>query len=66
MAKAPFPDVVARKIHRILAARHPRRGYTVADFRSRLAPLFLPWLPRGLKEKIVRIFYDVISPENGP
>ena len=59
IAKAPLPDVVALKIHRILAARRPRRSYTVADFWSRLAPLFLPWFPRGLKEKIVRIFYDV-------
>jgi NAD(P)-dependent dehydrogenase (short-subunit alcohol dehydrogenase family) len=59
IAKALLPVVVARKIHRILTVHRPRGAYTVADFLSRLAPLFLPLLPRGLKEKIVRIFYDV-------
>jgi NAD(P)-dependent dehydrogenase (short-subunit alcohol dehydrogenase family) len=62
MAKAPPPSLVARKIHRILTARRPRATYTVADFLSRLAPIFLPFLPRGLKEKVVRIFYDVNFP----
>jgi NAD(P)-dependent dehydrogenase (short-subunit alcohol dehydrogenase family) len=59
MARALLPVVVARKIHRILTVCRPRGTYTVAGFLSRLAPLFLPLLPRGLKEKIVRIFYDV-------
>jgi NAD(P)-dependent dehydrogenase (short-subunit alcohol dehydrogenase family) len=62
MAKAPPPSRVARKIHHILTARRPPRSTTVADFVSRLAPVFLPLLPRGLKEKIVRIFYDVDFP----
>jgi NAD(P)-dependent dehydrogenase (short-subunit alcohol dehydrogenase family) len=59
MAKAPSPVLVARKIHRILSVPRPRRSYTVSDFLTRMAPAVLPWLPRGLKEKIVRIFYDV-------
>jgi len=59
MAKAPPPALVARKIHRILTARRPRATCTVADFLSRLSPIILPLLPRHLKEKIVRIFYDV-------
>jgi NAD(P)-dependent dehydrogenase (short-subunit alcohol dehydrogenase family) len=59
MAKAPPPALVAKRIYRILTARRPRATYTVADFLSRLSPIFLPLLPRRLKEKIVRIFYDV-------
>ena len=58
MAKAPPPSLVARKIRHILSVRRPRATYTVADFISRLAPVLL-FLPRGLKEKIVRILYDV-------
>jgi NAD(P)-dependent dehydrogenase (short-subunit alcohol dehydrogenase family) len=62
MAKAPPPSLVARRIHHILTVRRPRATYVVADFLSRLAPIFLPRLPRSLKEKIMRIFYDVDFP----
>ncbi|MGO9308089.1 MAG: SDR family oxidoreductase [Spirochaetia bacterium] len=59
MAKAPPPSLVARKIHRILTVPRPRRSYTASDFLSRLGSIILPRIPKGLKEKIVRIFYDV-------
>ncbi len=59
MAKAPSPSLVARKIHRILTVRRPRRSYTASDFLSGLGSVILPRIPKGLKEKIVRIFYDV-------
>jgi len=59
MAKAPPPSLVARKIHRILTVSRPRRNYAASDFLSGLGSVILPRIPKGLKEKIVRIFYDV-------
>ena len=51
--------LVARRIHRILTVPRPRRSYTASDFLSRLGSVILPRIPKGLKEKLVRIFYDV-------
>jgi NAD(P)-dependent dehydrogenase (short-subunit alcohol dehydrogenase family) len=59
MAKAPPPSLVARKIHRILTVRRPRPSYTASDFVSWLGSVILPRIPKRLKEKIMRIYYDV-------
>jgi NAD(P)-dependent dehydrogenase (short-subunit alcohol dehydrogenase family) len=59
MEKALPPALIARKIRHILTVSRPHCSYTVSDFLSRLAPSILLRIPKRLKEKIIRMFYDV-------
>jgi short-subunit dehydrogenase len=59
MQKAPKPVLVAKVIHRILNTRNPKAHYTAADFVTGLTPILTPFMSSKLKEKVVRLFYEV-------
>ncbi|MBN1595317.1 SDR family oxidoreductase [candidate division FCPU426 bacterium] len=59
MKIAPKPVLVAKTIYKILNSKNPKAYYTAADFFTGLTPIIAPFLPSKLKEKVIRLFYNI-------
>jgi short-subunit dehydrogenase len=59
MKKAPQPSVVAQIIYKIIRKRNPRTRYTAGDPLSRVFPIINRFVSSGVKELLIRVFYNV-------
>ena len=53
------PDVLARKISKIVSCRHPRCRYIISDPVQRLSVPVKNLLPDGLYSKVMRLYYKL-------
>ncbi len=59
MKIAPKPLLVAKTIYKILRSNNPKAYYTAADFFTGLTPILTPIMSSKLKEKVIRLFYNI-------
>lgn len=59
LRKAPSPEVVAKTILHAISVENPRARYTAGDFASRQFPTIARFIPDGVKEWAIRVFYRV-------
>lgn len=59
MKKAPSPDVIAKKVYRVIQKKNPRTRYAAGDFLSARFPLVQRFVSDRMKEKLIRIFYGI-------
>lgn len=59
MQKAPPPELIAKKVFQVIQKKRPRTIYPAGDFLSSKFPLISRFVPRRVKEKLIRKFYGV-------
>ncbi len=59
MQNAPGPEVIARKVYRVLRKKNPRTRYAAGDFLSTKFPLISRFVSDRMKEKLIRVFYGI-------
>lgn len=59
MKKAPEAKVVAQKMFQIIRKPNPRTRYTAGDLVSRAFPTISRFVSSGVKELLIRVFYNL-------
>ncbi len=66
MKIAPKPLLVAKTIYKILGSKNPKAYYTAADFFTGLTPILTPLMSSKVKEKVIRLFYNIDFKQTPP
>lgn len=59
LRKAPGPEVIARKVLKVMGRRRPATRYAAGDFVSTKLPFIARVLPDAIKEWAIRLFYNI-------
>ncbi|NLW56877.1 MAG: SDR family oxidoreductase [Firmicutes bacterium] len=59
MQKAPSPQVIADRVLKIVNHANPRSRYAAGDFLSTKFPTIARFVTDRVREKLIRIFYDI-------
>ena len=59
LQKAPPPEVIAKKVLKIVRSRNPATRYPAGDFLSERFPFLARLLPDRVKEWAIRLFYNI-------
>lgn len=59
MEKAPPPQVIARKVGKVVEKTNPRGSYVAGDFISTKFPLLNRLISSRFREKLTRVFYGI-------
>ncbi|HAW70217.1 MAG TPA: hypothetical protein DHD79_08565 [Firmicutes bacterium] len=59
LQKAPSPEVIAKKVLKIVRSQNPATRYPAGDFMSERFPFLARFLPDRVKEWAIRLFYNI-------
>jgi short-subunit dehydrogenase len=58
-ANGRSPEVVARKIVKIIESKHPKQRYIIAVFHEKLAVVLRPFIPGKIYRSLIQLFYGI-------
>jgi NAD(P)-dependent dehydrogenase (short-subunit alcohol dehydrogenase family) len=58
-ANGRSPEVLARKIVRIVESKNPKQRYLIASFLEKLSVVFRPFLPGQFYRSLIQLFYGI-------